>query len=186
MDNINPYQAPSETIEEAFNDLPPLDRDSIEYASRWLRLGGVLIDGLCTGPIVLAIGYFGVPMVFQTVLHEKTSFAEIYPTLLVMAVFWALNVPLIYSRGQTIGKMICGTVVVNKDDFRQVSGNRYVFRRELPIVFINNIPVIGGLIGIADALSIFRTEKNCLHDDIAGTRVIMRQDLMRLQNLNDK
>ena len=182
MDDINPYQAPPASIDEAINKLPPFDRNSVEYASRWLRLRGAFIDFLCTMPIISAIDYFGVPMVFQTIKHEKISLAEIYPTLLVMAVFWALNVPLIYTRGQTVGKLICGTVVVDKNDFRQVNGNRYIFLRSLPITLLENIPFIGGFIALADVLAIFRTEKNCLHDDIAGTRVIMRGDLMRLRN----
>ncbi|NLE36732.1 MAG: RDD family protein [Pirellulaceae bacterium] len=90
--------------------------------------------------------------------------------------FLLLNGALIYHRGQTLGKLICGTVVVTRD-FRRVSGNRYVFLRYLSVVVIGQPPVLGVIFGVADSLAIFRREKNCLHDDIAGTRVIMRKDL---------
>ena len=34
------------------------------------------------------------------------------------------------------------------------------------------IPVLGNLISLVDAILIFREEHNCLHDDIAKTRVV--------------
>lgn len=181
MDNINPYQAPPGFIDEAFGDPSPLDQHSIQYASRWLRLGGSTVDSLLVGPIVLAIVYWS-GLFNPWDLDRETTFVEQFCLIVPgITVYLALNVILIYNRGQTIGKLACGTVVVNKDDFRQVSGNRYVFLRFLPMLLINNIPIIGDFIGLADVLAIFRSEKNCLHDDIAGTRVIMRDDLLRME-----
>ncbi|MBN2291483.1 MAG: RDD family protein [Pirellulales bacterium] len=178
MDNINPYQAPPETIDGR----PPFDTHSIKYASRWLRLGGAMIDSLIVLPlfVVLSIWYLAdLNPETQVPWSVEQQFASI---LLGLVVFLALNGFLIYYRGQTLGKLICRTVVVNKSDLCQVSGNRYVFLRYLPIALAGGIPVIGGLIGLADTLAIFRPEKNCLHDDVAGTRVIMRSDMMRLRN----
>jgi len=34
------------------------------------------------------------------------------------------------------------------------------------------IPGTGHVVGIANAVMMFREEHNCLHDDIAGTRVV--------------
>ena len=42
---------------------------------------------------------------------------------------------------------------------------------------LGQLPLVGGFIGLIDALLIFREEKNCLHDDLAGTRVILLRDL---------
>ena len=41
----------------------------------------------------------------------------------------------------------------------------------LPTV-ISNIPKLGNLFDLINVLMIFRSEHNCLHDDMAGTRVI--------------
>ena len=38
--------------------------------------------------------------------------------------------------------------------------------------FIGWIPVVGGLFGLLDALYIFGDEHQCIHDKIAGTKVI--------------
>ena len=183
MDEINPYQAPPESIDEAFNDQTPIDPEYIEYASRWLRLGGSLLDFLILAPLIWMFTFWSGLHYLQKIEQEMSSVNDLlYPILLGTTVFLLFNGVLIYTRGQTIGKLICGTVVVTKGDFRQVSGNRYLFLRHFPVIFLSLIPFIGNFIGLIDSLAIFRSEKNCLHDDIAGTRVIMRGDLMRLRN----
>ncbi|MEA1952748.1 MAG: RDD family protein [Planctomycetota bacterium] len=182
MDNINPYQAPPETIDVALNNQPPLATDSIEYASRWLRLGGALIDMVIVLPIFMTLCVWCLLDVSAKTLEPWSFEKQFYSLLIGLAVFLMLNGILIYTRGQTIGKLICRTVVVNKKDFSQVSGNRYIFLRFLPIAIVNGIPFISMLFNFINSLAIFRPEKNCLHDDIAGTRVIMRDDLMRLRN----
>jgi len=168
MSTSNPYQSP-----EPFDQQPalsPFAGGNLPYASRWLRLGGAILDSLIVGvPAIAAAFLLG--------LYEFRPDGslplgnQILLILLGIAVFLAINARLIYTRGQTVGKMICGTMVVMKDG-RVVSGNRYIFARLLPIWIITQIPYIGGLFGLADALAIFRSERNCLHDDIAGTRVV--------------
>jgi hypothetical protein len=37
------------------------------------------------------------------------------------------------------------------------------------------IPYVGNVIALIDVLMIFRTSRKCLHDDIAGTKVIVYQ-----------
>jgi hypothetical protein len=41
----------------------------------------------------------------------------------------------------------------------------------LPAV-VAMIPVVGGLISLVDIVLIFRRDRRCLHDHIAGTRVL--------------
>ena len=45
-------------------------------------------------------------------------------------------------------------------------------KRYLVIQLLAILPFIGGLIGLIDTLLIFRSSRKCLHDDIAGTKVI--------------
>ena len=177
MSDVNPYQSP-EIIEEASiensaaKSFPPSG-----YASRWLRLGGAILDSFIVGiPALTAAYLLGL---YGSAFFEGRDMdveAQIIALLIGISFFLSINGVLIYTRGQTLGKVICGTVVVTKD-FQQVSGNRYLFLRTLPFWIIEQMPVLGEFFSLADALAIFRPEKNCLHDDIAGTRVIMKRDL---------
>jgi hypothetical protein len=45
-------------------------------------------------------------------------------------------------------------------------------KRLLPLWLVQMIPVIGSFLGLLDVLFIFRQDRRCLHDMIAGTEVI--------------
>ena len=45
-------------------------------------------------------------------------------------------------------------------------------RRTIPMWVLTSIPFLGPFIGLANALAIFRENCKCLHDDLAGTKVI--------------
>ncbi len=49
--------------------------------------------------------------------------------------------------------------------------------RYLPTQVIVAIPVVGALYALVDALFIFGAEQRCLHDLIAGTKVVLAVDL---------
>ena len=51
------------------------------------------------------------------------------------------------------------------------SHNRMIGLRYLPFWFAGNVPQLA-LIPFVDALFIFRQDRRCLHDLLAGTRVI--------------
>jgi uncharacterized RDD family membrane protein YckC len=169
---INPYEAPKYP-----HNAPKLDATTPEddltnkLASRWLRLWGALLDALLVGIPATGLAYllgFYDNIDFQGTIPV---YDQIMLGLIGMGGFLFVNAALIYNRGQTIGKLICKTKVVTLDG-KQVSGNRYLFLRIFPLWIINQIPIIGGIIALINALLIFRQEKNCLHDDIAQTRVI--------------
>ena len=103
------------------------------YASRWLRLLGYLIDSIVLAVIYVCIDRFLVANKWYGHLYvlcpNDNVYFYLYEFIVLAAasfVFLLLNLWPIYKRGQTIGKMICGTVVVTRD-FRQASGNRYLF-----------------------------------------------------------
>ena len=178
MDHSNSYQSPPESTDKALNHHPSSKEPSTQYASRWLRLAAVILDCIILGPLNFTIAYcIGIHDI-TTDLGGGADLEIICLSLLGIAIFILINGWPIYTRGQTIGKMICGTVVVTKE-FRRVSGNRYIFLRLLPVWIIVDVPFVGGFFAIFDILAIFRPEKNCIHDDIAGTRVIMRRDLVK-------
>jgi uncharacterized RDD family membrane protein YckC len=78
---------------------------------------------------------------------------------------------LIATTGQTLAKKWLKMKIVKVDgtpvDF--VSG---VILRSWVVQALSAIPMVGGLVGLIDALMIFGAEQRCLHDHIAGTIVI--------------
>jgi len=140
-------------------------------ASRWKRLGGVLIDGVISMviivPIMLATGvlqraFSGEGMT----IGQQTAFF-----IVGWVVFLVLNGYLLLNRGQTIGKVVVKTKIVD------LSGNvpsfgKLLVLRYLILGLVSQIPIIGSLAGLVNALFIFGKERRCLHDYMAGTRVV--------------
>ncbi len=85
--------------------------------------------------------------------------------------YFAINGYLLAKNGQTLGKYAVGIKIV-RTNRQKASFWRLVGLRILPISLVSAIPMVGGLILIVDALFIFRKEHNCLHDDLADTRVV--------------
>ena len=78
--------------------------------------------------------------------------------------FWA-------STGQSIGKKAMKTQIVNLDG-SQASAKTIALKRYAIMSLIANVPVAGSLVSLIGVLLIFRRDRNCLHDDIAKTRVV--------------
>jgi len=55
-----------------------------------------------------------------------------------------------------------------KPDFVRLAGMRYGSTQ-----LISLVPVLGGLYVIVDVLFIFRDDRRCIHDLIAGTQVVV-------------
>ena len=49
--------------------------------------------------------------------------------------------------------------------------------RLVPIHLISQVPFAGGFVGLADSLFIFRQDKRCIHDLIAGTKVVEAEQI---------
>lgn len=45
--------------------------------------------------------------------------------------------------------------------------------RYLPMHIVGQVPIVGALIGFINPMFIFRADQRCLHDLIAGTRVVV-------------
>ncbi|HOY21518.1 MAG TPA: RDD family protein [Cellvibrio sp.] len=86
-------------------------------------------------------------------------------------IFFVLHGASLYQRGQTIGKRIMGIAIVTlgnqKPAFLPLIAQRYMSQWLMGMV-----PVVGPLLRLVDIVLIFRTDKRCLHDLIAKTKVI--------------
>ena len=182
MSEENPYTPPVNQVED-----PPIQSavsSSHNYASLGARFLGKLIDVLIMIPLLLVIGV-GYALVSppKVIAVEKTSdlfsmgaTSYGYGETLLLAVigiaayigiqwtFWA-------STGQSIGKKVMKTQVVNLDG-SQASAKTIALKRYAIMSLIGNVPVAGGLVSLIGVLLIFRRDRNCLHDDIAKTRVV--------------
>lgn len=182
MSEENPYTPPVNQVED-----PPIQSavsSSHNYASLGARFLGKLIDVLIMIPLLLVIGV-GYALVSppKVIAVEKTSdlfsmgaTGYGYGETLLLAVlgiaayigiqwtFWA-------STGQSIGKKVMKTQVVNLDG-SQASAKTIALKRYAIMSLIGNVPVAGGLVSLIGVLLIFRRDRNCLHDDIAKTRVV--------------
>ncbi len=196
---------------EIVGDPRPAARDGKEdlhgmLASRPSRLAAFVIDKLIVLPLEMVGLYFLGALDFIGTKSDMPASFFLVDSLVVMACFLIINGYFIYTRSQTVGKLICGIVVVDRDG-RRASGNRYVFLRLAPMWLVSMISlvgrwifladgmqtftrhwwpvvgtiiIVGPLVILADALLVFRTYRNCLHDDIAGTLVVRKECLKQI------
>ena len=88
------------------------------------------------------------------------------------SLFLLLNGYLLAKQGQTIGKKMVGTRIVSNADESLLSLGQVFGLRYLPMYLIALIPLVGNVVTLADCLFIFRKDKRCIHDIIAGTKVV--------------
>ncbi|MGC6427838.1 MAG: RDD family protein [Akkermansiaceae bacterium] len=186
----NPYAAPDTEVDinqRAFfpQELPGLHN----YALRWLRLLGSMIDGILFILVILLLdlivpGKSSILVACQTgewqYCHESWidghwgTVAGFFVYALIQFHFWG-------TRGQSLAKIILKTRIVTLDG-KIPSVGTMIFLREGLMTFLMNIPGIGRLISIIDGLLISRKEHNTLHDDLARTRVIRARQENELMN----
>jgi uncharacterized RDD family membrane protein YckC len=165
MEHQNPYQAPRANVavqEEA---------DAVELAGRGQRLGAAILDALIalvwSVPLMLLLGVFdyamrGRPLPWTLLLAS---------TVIGFIMFLAVHGFFLKRNGQTLGKKIVGIRISDLENnvprFGKVIALRY-----MPIWGISLIPVVGPLLSIVDVLFIFRSDRRCVHDLLAGTKVL--------------
>jgi uncharacterized RDD family membrane protein YckC len=166
MEEQNPYRSPSAAIAEPAGE---------ELASRWVRLGAAIIDAIIMLVILMPIMYFGGYWQAATAAAASGQQVGLGTTLMWAAIGFIVflvvqGVPL-NATGQTWGKRITGIKIVdlagNKPPIGKLIGLRY-----LPVGVASNIPFIGPIISIVNVLLIFRADRRCGHDLIAGTKVV--------------
>jgi uncharacterized RDD family membrane protein YckC len=79
---------------------------------------------------------------------------------------------LLAQRGQTIGKIVMGLRIVRFEDGGNPGFVKAVLLRTFVWALITAVPVVGWLIGVVGILFIYRDDQRCLHDHLAGTRVV--------------
>jgi uncharacterized RDD family membrane protein YckC len=159
--------------------------DQPELAERGTRLGAFLIDYLLSvlvtlpGFLILGPAFFSVFVSAMRGQEPDFSVLQAGTLLTGMAVLvlggltlLIVQVVMLSTRGQTIGKRMLGIRVVRYADGAQAGFVHGWLLRNLVPGIIQMVPWIGFAFYITDACFIFSQERRCLHDLIAGTKVV--------------
>ncbi len=167
MSQENPYTAPS-TDSEISNDPSNPAPGPHNYASRVDRFLGALIDGL-----IIIVPAFGMGFVLGILAPDLVTSApgKLLGGLFGLVITIAIQFHFWKTRSQSIGKIVMKTQIVDLQG-KPADISTIILKRVIPLGICGVLPKIGFLISIVNGLAIFRAEHNCLHDDIAGTRVI--------------
>lgn len=148
-------------------DTPANARLAGQPASRKDRFLGSLIDLVLQ---VLASAPFFWYMGLEA-FQNPTPALMLANSANAILVYLALHGYLLHKYGQTIGKAEFG-MRIEMLNGEKASLQHIVLWRYLPVILMSFVPVIGQwLTGLLDPLLIFRQDRRCLHDHIAGTQV---------------
>jgi uncharacterized RDD family membrane protein YckC len=168
---VNPYAPPAAEEEPAGFTPGPL-----ETASRWHRLGGAVVDTvilmLARVPAKALASHWGVKVPLGPVL---LNLADTRPAgtvwIITMIAIWIGQSYLIATRGQTVGKMLVKTRIVALDG-SPASFVKAVLLRTWLFILAAQVSWVGAGSALG-MLLIFGPNRRCLHDYVAGTRVVL-------------
>jgi len=166
MTQENRYQPPKAEVADV------IATDESQLATRWARLGGSMLDGILMSlvivPTMFATGYMQSAMSGT----QPTFLTQLPYALLGLIAYLVFNGYSLQKSGQTIGKRIAGTRIVSVDESRVLPLWKILTLRQLPIMVVSQIPLVGPLVSLVDTFFVFRSDKRCVHDFIAGTKVV--------------
>jgi len=175
MNENNPYEAPNASMETETdqNDIP----NELNLANRWRRLVAKMIDHLI---MMLLMIPWVVNFISQIDFQNPESIPQLDTMDLLKDPFYsgpmllllAVNYLMLYAFRASIGKKMLGMRIVAKDG-SEIGFGRLLALREILMMVIGFIPFVGFIFGVVNVLMIFRSSHYCLHDDIAGTVVVM-------------
>ena len=145
---------------------------TVVIASRWSRFWAFIIDAY-----VYAI--FMIPAFLYSSLYDKFLLNETTLDLTEKValfvygwvIFFLCQGYLLHTKGQTIGKNLMDIAIVDMEG-KQIGLLNIVGKRILPVMVVGYVPFIGLVLPMLGYLGIFRKDKRCLHDLIAGTQVV--------------
>ena len=193
MDDLrpaNPYSPPASELNQGL----VTGAQSVELAERGTRLVAASLDGLLiTLPLLpmVALGIYVMSRMLKTMGEGRiedparlSALASLdgmawWPLAIGLGFFAACGIVvyqwiLISRTGQSLGKKWTGIRIEKIDGSRVTFGTGVVLRNWVPKV-MGAVPYLGMLFHLVDCLFIFREDRRCLHDHIAGTRVVQHQ-----------
>lgn len=178
----NPYAPPVVT------DLKATSTSEHVLASPWVRLGAAFLDG------IVALVLIGIPYFFlmneiggfdpeRMANPDRMENPEFTPTAMIATgvigvmglALLVVNLYLLTVRGQTLGKMWLGIRIVTHPDAKNPGFVKAFLLRAFVNGILGAVPCVGSIYSLVDICFIFREDRRCIHDLIAGTQVIVGQ-----------
>ena len=146
-----------------------------ELAGRGRRFGAYIIDSLIAGIVLVAVAYsnpgpLGVTML--DIVGTGGREMSVEGSIWFLIIFMAINSYLLLTKGQTLGKWMLGIRIVDAESNGAATAVKLLGLRYVLVMLVGAIPIIGGLLGLIDFLFIFREDRRCVHDLLAGTKVV--------------
>jgi uncharacterized RDD family membrane protein YckC len=159
----NPF-APPESAEPR----PKEVEDALRLADPFARFVGRLVDGIFMGLCFFGAVMFSMPLRSTGLNEDLVGGIFIGAGLLF---YNGVQIGLILTRAQSVGKVVVGTRIERMDGL-PLGFLEGVFLRSWIPVILSQVPCVGSLFSLADGLAVLGVERRCLHDQIAGTRVV--------------
>lgn len=169
--DANPYRPPRARLELPM--VPPEPpHEPGEPASRWVRYWASMIDGALMFGLVWIV--FTTTPALEGVVVDGPDSAPFVIALAFsgLGVFLLLHGFLLATAGQTIGKRLLGTRMVDARTGARPPFMKMFLLRYVILGLLGSTAFVGHLVALVDALFIFRRDRRCLHDLMAGTRVV--------------
>jgi len=177
--SYNPFEVSQNIEPPAFE---PLVGQPV-LANRSQRLLGTFVDGILMSIISFAISSaIGLSPLLNP--NVTVSFGgQMLQSTLGMVAFLLVHGYLLFTQGQTVGKWLLGTRIVDARTgqllpFTRVYIIRYLWLTPLlllipflPPGIIAQVSIVG-FINLGDSLLIFGKDRRCLHDYLAGSIVV--------------
>lgn len=165
MSEHNPYDAPAAIVAD-IND------QQLQLADRGMRLVAAIIDTVLMLVILVPAMFVGGYISSIMAGVEPSFVTNMQWALVGFIIFLVIQGFPLYTSGQTWGKKALGMKIVdlqgNKPEFGRLVALRYLSTQVIGLV-----PILGTIYQFVNVLFIFGNDRRCLHDKIAGTRVVV-------------
>lgn len=147
-----------------------LEADQSNLATRWQRFWASIIDSLIMMVLMIPLMFFTGMFEVTDEMAQPSYLYTLGIGLAGLAFFVLINYKLLTTKGQTIGKKVLNTKIVEMDG--SLPDSKALLTRYGVFFGLGYIPVIGSIINLVNVLFIFGKEKRCGHDYIAKTKVV--------------
>jgi len=158
------YAPPTAHVE----DVPEISEDGPALAQRSSRFWAAMID-------------MGIGLAALFIVSRLTPWnpwrnvggwqAVVVNSAIGFGLFLLIHGWLLVRRGQTVGKAALRVRIVRMDGSRANAWHIFGLRYGVGML-ATAVPFAGMVYGLVDALMIFRDSRRCLHDLVAGTKVV--------------
>ena len=138
--------------------------DGARLAGRGARFVAVLLDALVSIPVTIAYGILAAGLGQNS--SAMTAVGGVLTAVLVLALA-IVQIYLLSTTGQTLGKRWMSIRIVKMDGTNPGFVGAFLLR-----AFLSGLIGVVPAYSLVDILFIFRDDKRCIHDLIAGTRVV--------------